>query len=312
MSRAQLPSAYHGWGGRPELPRDGHHTPEPHPSRPGRIDRSWSLLDQSWRFLRARPALLVLPAISVAATTLAVAAVSVPALVLTDAGVATLVVAVGVASLLCGFISAFCNVGFLSMVLAHHRGERPTWRDGLRASAARWRVIAAWSVLSTIVAGAFGALRAVPGGDWLGNLAGFLGGLAWGVATLFVVPLLALEGRGPITTVRRSATTFRKTWGEAVVAEVAIGFLLWIAIVPGAITIAIGVAAWGGAPLLAGILLALGAALVVPPLVLSSSLRELFLLELYRLAADGRADGVFTEAQLRAELKPRRRGLLRR
>ena len=39
-------------------------------------------------------------------------------------------------------------------------------------------------------------------------------GLTWAVATYFVVPILAAEGTGPITALRRSVDLLKKSWGE--------------------------------------------------------------------------------------------------
>ena len=41
--------------------------------------------------------------------------------------------------------------------------------------------------------------------------------MAWGLATYFIVPVLAFDNLSPIEAVRRSAQLFRKTWGEDVV-----------------------------------------------------------------------------------------------
>ena len=72
-----------------------------------------------------------------------------------------------------------------------------------------------------------------------------LGGLlsvACAVATYFVLPVLVVEGFGPIAAIKRSSGLLRQTWGETVTGSAGLGALGFVAAVPGMIFIAIGVA----------------------------------------------------------------------
>ena len=58
--------------------------------------------------------------------------------------------------------------------------------------------------------------------DRIGVLAALFGGLleiGWAVSTAFVVPVLIVDGVGPIEAVKRSAAVLRRRWGETVVGE---------------------------------------------------------------------------------------------
>lgn len=64
--------------------------------------------------------------------------------------------------------------------------------------------------------------------------------MAWWAATYLIVPVLAKEGRGGLGSVLRSAKLFRKTWKEAFVGRLALGWI-WmlfvvIAIAPAAVS----------------------------------------------------------------------------
>jgi hypothetical protein len=49
----------------------------------------------------------------------------------------------------------------------------------------------------------------------LGNILGFLGGLAWAVASFLVVPVLVAEDLGPVAAVKRSGQLIKDTWGTS-------------------------------------------------------------------------------------------------
>ncbi len=58
---------------------------------------------------------------------------------------------------------------------------------------------------------------------WVGRLVVRLIGVAWTLASYFVVPVLAEEDLGPIEALRRSADLFRETWGEQVDGDLLFG-----------------------------------------------------------------------------------------
>src|SRR4051812_12888643 len=84
----------------------------------GRMSRGWELVDDSWAFLRRRPRLLVLPAISAVATGLAALVLFVPTLYLTRdlSAKVSFFIAGAVCAAPFAFISTFFNVAFLAMV----------------------------------------------------------------------------------------------------------------------------------------------------------------------------------------------------
>ena len=51
----------------------------------------------------------------------------------------------------------------------------------------------------------------------LGRIVASLFGLAWNIVTYLVVPILVVEGIGPIEAVKRSGALLKKTWGEQIV-----------------------------------------------------------------------------------------------
>ena len=67
-------------------------------------------------------------------------------------------------------------------------------------------------------------IRAVAG------LASFILGIAWWIATFFVIPMIVLERSGVIDGMNQSPKLFFKTWGEGITSHVGTGLLLFFAV----------------------------------------------------------------------------------
>ena len=67
-------------------------------------------------------------------------------------------------------------------------------------------------------------IRAVAG------LASFILGIAWWIATFFVIPMIVLERSGVIDGMSQSPKLFMKTWGEGITSHVGTGLLLFFAV----------------------------------------------------------------------------------
>ena len=61
------------------------------------------------------------------------------------------------------------------------------------------------------------------------------GGGVWSYLTFFVVPVIVVEGSGPIGAIKRSSALFKKTWGEQFVANFGFGLLFVGAVILGVI-----------------------------------------------------------------------------
>jgi hypothetical protein len=92
-------------------------------------------------------------------------------------------------------------------------GGEPTPESCLRAAwRLRWRILT-WSILTATVGMLFQIIQERLG--FLGAIVRWVGGLAWGIATIVVVPVLVAEEVGPITAIKRSAQVLRDTWGTS-------------------------------------------------------------------------------------------------
>jgi hypothetical protein len=177
-------------------------------------------------------------------------------------------------------------------------GARRPRRDGPGGMAVASRCVGAilgWALLLTTVNLVLQALRDRAG--LLGNLLLGAAAVAWGLATLLVVPILALEGLGPVGALSRSTALFRERWGEQLAGAASIGVLFAVlGVVPAVVLMAIGFASGSNVVAIALLVVAVLVAVVVG--VLGSAARAVFAVALYRYAAGAGATGPFTERDL--------------
>jgi len=144
-----------------------------------------------------------------------------------------------------------------------------------------------------------------------GPIVAALGGAAWGLITFLAIPVIAIEGTGPVATIRRSATLFRERWRGQVTGNVAIGGAVTLfGVLPGVLLIVAGIVLWtsdgnGGEVAFGMLLTAAGAALVCVASVISQALRQVFGIALYRYTADGTVVPGFTEQEIASAVRTR-------
>jgi hypothetical protein len=128
------------------------------------------------------------------------------------------------------FIILFFNAALVAGALIRLRGGDPTLADGFRAAVSRLPQILAWTLVSATV-GMLLKMADRKADRWQG-LAFSLLGVAWSVATFFVVPVLVVEKVGPWDALKRSAKVISDSWGEAFVADLGIGLIGGLASIP--------------------------------------------------------------------------------
>ena len=274
----------------------------------GRVARSWHLLGVSWSFLRGRPALFAFPALSALLVTIAAVTIFTPVLYATagDSPKIGMLIAAAATAIPATLATTFCNVAFVVMVQAHLRGESSTFRDGLRGARSRLAVIVGWSLLTVVIGGILRALSQIPGGEAIGGVVNWLGGLAWSLATYFVIPVMVIEEVGVIDGVKRSASVFKQRWGESISGELTAGVIFGLLMIPGMLCLATG---WVildiAAPAVGIVLLLVGVLLTAPLLAMSSAVTQMFQLVLYRETLEGTPPAQFTTVDTGAAFRRR-------
>lgn len=125
---------------------------------------------------------------------------------------------------------SFTNFTVAVIADAHLRGGRSSLREALAVAVRKLPRILGWTLVSLTVGTVIRVLvERLPFG---GVIASKLLGLAWGLATVFVVPILVAEDVSISKSIRRSATTFKKHWGTTVAAQVGVGVLALVIVLP--------------------------------------------------------------------------------
>jgi len=161
-----------------------------------------------------------------------------------------------------------------------------------------------WAALTSVVGAILSSLERRLG--FFGQLVMLVIGLSWIVACYFVVPVLAQEGTGPITAIKRSVGLLQKTWGEGLTGNIVIAVTSFFAKT-------ILIALLGAGLLLAHLSDSFDLAVVTVAVFLlcaisltifTSTLRQIFLAGLYTYAQTGSVPHGFSENSMRHALLP--------
>lgn len=268
-----------------------------------RIRRGWALTRKSWALLNTHRELIRFPLYGALLTIPLAILFFGPGLYLLDqksygGAIPLLVAGIYVLSV----VGVYFAVGLAAAANKIFLGEAATVADGLAVARSRFPEICGWAALSTAIGLLMGLLE--DQGGAFGQIAARLVGMAWALVTFMAVPVLAIEGTGPFTTLKRSATIFKDKWGQQITGNIAIGgAIALIGLLPAALLIFAGFLLWPSSGPAAVVLILIGAVIMCVALLISKALSGVFGVALYRYAIDGEAVGGFTEDELESAVK---------
>jgi hypothetical protein len=206
------------------------------------------------------------------------------------------------------FLATFFNVAFVHGVFNALNDKPVSVSEGLQFALTKLKPILMWTMFAGVVGLIIKALEEKFGffGAWIVRLIG----LAWSVASVFVIPVLVMEEHpdNPIDVVRQSAGVIKKTWGEALAgyAGLQIGGMIVVAatvvIVPLSMYVGLGLNQFGA--MLAGF--AGWFAFVCAFSYLLSVAGQVYLCMLYRYAAAGVVPAGLTSDMLTSAWRPKK------
>lgn len=283
--------------------------------------RSAALLQQSFNVLRQDKRLVIFPVLSSIACLAVMASFVVP-LVMT--GVVEQIMASGGAGnksalhpyvreiwtlltflyyFASYFVIVFFNTALVACAMERFAGREPTLGGGLRHATGLMPQIVGWVAVSATVGTVLQMIEDKVG--FVGKLVTAFVGVAWSIATYFVVPVLVVERLGPVEAVKRSSKILGKTWGTALVSNVGLGLIGFVLYAAATIPAIIGIvftaqmnhwmpiAIGGGVTMM----LIIGLALVI------SATSSILTAVLYRYAATGEVPSGFDEETLRTAFR---------
>jgi hypothetical protein len=269
----------------------------------GRIKRGWALTKKSWALLNSHRELIRFPLYGALVTIpLAIVFFGPGAFFLDkhEYGPAIPFIVIGIYVL--SVVGTYFSVGLAAAADRIFRGQEATVSDGLAVARSHFAAICGWAAISTAVGVIIGALEQQ--GGVAGEIAGRLVGTAWSLVTFLAVPVIAIEGTGPIATLKRSASLFKARWGQQITGNLAIGGAIFLlGVLPAAALIVLGLVIWPSVGFAGAVLVVIGALVLCLALLVSKALNGIFGVALYRYALDGEVLGGYTEADLESAVK---------
>lgn len=275
------------------------------------------LTNKSWAVLRANPSLMKWPLLGMLAALPGVAVVVAGVVLLADQSNVAGAAAILVGAYLAVFGGMLCSAALVAAADQALRGQ-PV--DGAFGRATQHLgAIAGWAVIQTVVGWLLQALTN-GGSGGQGGTAGailsilriVLGALlstAWALITFFVLPLVVLEGLGPVAAIKRSGHIFKERWGTQILGGIRIGGMVFLfAMLPALVMGGIGVyliatVENGAGAALGGALVVVGVIELALAILVSNAMRTIFGVALLRWAESGETLGAFTDEELRGAVR---------
>ncbi|GIV65969.1 MAG: DUF6159 family protein [Chloroflexota bacterium] len=193
-----------------------------------KLRNSWELVKASFQVLSADKELVVFPIVSAMGTLIVTLTFALPMFLsgLMDSLFSERIQVAGFVVIFLFYIVQytiifFANTALVGAAVIRLRGGNPTVGQGFQIAFSRLVNIIGYAMIAATVGMLLRAISERSRG--LGRLAVSLIGFAWNIATFLVVPVLAVEGVGPIEAIKRSVELLRKTWGEQIAGSVGIG-----------------------------------------------------------------------------------------
>ncbi|MCU1459897.1 MAG: hypothetical protein JWL73_3989 [Actinomycetia bacterium] len=275
----------------------------------GKLKTSWALAKSSWDVLRQDKQLTIFPVLTFVGWV--VVAVSFLGLVLvtrtTDAAGNKTLGPIGYVLFALAYLAfAFVWTYFLAALVAGANerlsGGDPTIASAFATANKRLHVILAWSLILATVGLVLQAIRERLG--FVGVLIAGALGAAWEILTFLTVPIIVMEGVGPIDALKRSGQLFKQTWGENLVGQAGLGLVGLVAILPGVLVIGLGMAT-GVTAVVVGAVIVGGVYLCVAAAILNT-LTGIYRVALYRFATEGKAPAGFDDAIMVSAFQPKK------
>jgi hypothetical protein len=208
------------------------------------------------------------------------------------------------------FVIFFANSALVGAALLRLDGRQATAGDGFRMALQRIGPIFGYSIIAATVGMILRWLRDQGRNSGLGIVTAIASGIlgaAWNIATYLAVPVLVMEGVGPIEAIKRSTGYLKRTWGEQLIGNLGIGLvfgLLGTVVVIVGIGLVTAVAMTGlVAAIVAAIALVVVAVLIIA--LIGATLSGIYRAAVYRYATTGQVGAGFDPALVQGAFRQR-------
>jgi hypothetical protein len=204
------------------------------------------------------------------------------------------------------FVIFYFNVALVGATMLRLDGGAPSVRDGLAIANARLGAILGYAVIAATVGVILRAIQERVG--FLGRIIVGMLGVGWTVATFLVVPVLVARDKGPIESIKDSASLLKQTWGENVIGQAGMSVffsLLYVALFLGGAGL-VALAVYTGSTALIVLVAVAFVLLLLTGFLVQSALSGIYSAALYRYAANGEAGLGFDNGALQAAFQPKK------
>lgn len=200
------------------------------------------------------------------------------------------------------FTVIFFNAGLLTCALIRFSGGDPTVMDGLKSSMRKLPQIFVWALVTATVGWLLQILESRLKG--LSKILVSVLGAGWSVTTYFVVPILVVDGVGPVAAIKRSVQAVRKTWGEALVGHIGLSALYMLVSIVALPLIVFGVMMFENRPEIGSGLVTVGVVVLLIGAMVISTLSAILRAALYIYAVEGEMPINFDSRLIRNAFQP--------
>lgn len=196
----------------------------------GRWATSMELLKSSFGVLKKNKSLLIFPAVSAVVSIVLIAALALPAYMLgyRDGQINQIVFYVFffLFYLVGSFVVIFFNTGLIACAQETLKGGDPDIAYGFKVAAQHLPRILGWALITATVGFVLKLIR--ERGGILGAIVATIVDVAWSLITFFVIPVMIFQGYGVIDSIKESASIFKRTWGENMIARFSLGLVFFL------------------------------------------------------------------------------------
>ncbi len=278
-----------------------------------KLRNSWELVKASFRVLSADKELLVFPIVSAMGTLIVTLTFALPMFLsgLMDSLFSEKIQIAGFVVIFLFYIVQytvifFANTALVGAAVVRLRGGNPTVGQGFQIAFSRLLNIVGYAIIAATVGMLLRAISERSRG--LGRMAISLIGFAWNIATFLVVPVLAVEGVGPIDAIKRSVYLLRKTWGEQIAGNIGIGTVFGLIsfgiVILGMVFAGIAFIVLESAALAIAMIVLMVIALILVGLI-NSTLSGIYAAAVYQYAETGHTGGFFDDSVVQRTFTPR-------
>lgn len=273
----------------------------------GRISNTWSLMKSSFRVLMQDKKMILFPVFSGLFTLILLASFFIPVFItgslpmlgaLEEASDTTLYILLFIFYFINYFVVLFFNSAAVAYAIDHMRGGNPTFGGAFAKVHSRIVPLLGW----TTIAATFGLiLNTIENqSDKIGKIILALLGFSWTILSFLVLPILIIEGKGPVAALKESASMIKEIWAEQLIGHFSFGLLFGLVIIP-FVLIGFAVISLGGIFVFAGMGLILIAGITAG--MLQWILQSIFMGTVYLYVRDHEIPDTFSLSQINSAMR---------